>query len=203
MYSSARTLFLITAILICSAFAFSATATTYLYLNSQTGDWVGGGLTHTFTPSDGTFTVQNTSSTVSINFHSPDNSQNWNLNFGSPASTKFARGQYVGAQRTAFRGPMNPGVDVSGDGRGCNTDAGQFLVSDLAMAPDGTVERLAIDFEQHCEGAAPALFGSFRYNSKISRVPRLGIGHAYTLKGNTGTSDSSVEIALSMPSTTR
>jgi hypothetical protein len=113
---------------------------------------------------------------------------------------KFAKGQYIGAQRTPFRSPTRAGIDVNGDGRGCNTDAGQFLVSDFALAQDGTVARLAVDFEQHCEGAPPALYGSFRYNSKVSAVPRLGIGSAYTLKGDTGTSDALITIALSMPS---
>jgi hypothetical protein len=180
--------------------ASASTAATYLYLNSQPGDYVGQGITQTFTAADGTFTVSNGTSTVTINFSSSDNSQWWSLNFGSPRSMKFARGQYVGAQRTPFRSPTRPGIDVYGDGRGCNTDAGQFLVSDFALALDGTVARLAIDFEQHCEGGPPALYGSVRYNSSVNATPRLGIGKAYTLKGNAGTSDSLIEIALSKPS---
>jgi len=112
---------------------------------------------------------------------------------------KFAKGQYVNAQRTAFSGPMNAGIDVYGDGRGCNTDTGQFLVSDFALAQDGTVARFAIDFEQHCEGAIAALYGSVRYNSRVSQTPRLGVGGSYALKGSSGTSDSLIPVALSMP----
>ena len=200
MSSYARCLFWVAAVVIAfTSAAWAATATTYLYLNSQPGDYIGQGLMQTLTPADGTFTLSNTSSTVSVFFESTDHSQFWDLQFGSPESMKFARGQYVRAQRTAFRSPTRPGIDVGGDGRGCNTDTGQFLVSDFALAPDGTVARLAIDFEQHCEGAPPALFGSFRYVSKVSQVPRLGVGSAYTLKGNAGTSDSLIEIALSEP----
>lgn len=180
--------------------ACASTATTYLYLNSQPGDYIGQGIKQTFTAADGTFTVSNGASTVNVTFNSSDNSQWWTLDFGSPQSMKFARGQYVGAQRTPFRSPTRPGIDVSGDGRGCNTDAGQFLVSDFALALDGAVARLAVDFEQHCEGALPALYGSLRYNSSVSAAPRLGIGKAYTLKGNAGTSDSLIEVALSRPS---
>jgi hypothetical protein len=123
------------------------------------------------------------------------------LDFGPPSALKFVKGEYVAAQRFAFHSPTRPGIDVSGDGRGCNTDAGQFLLSELAFHPDGSVARFAIDFEQHCEGGPAALYGSLRYNSTVSVVPRFGIGDAQALKGNTGTSDGNLLIALSMPST--
>jgi len=189
-------------VFLCSYIASASTATTYLYLNSQPGDYVGQGVTQTLTAADGTFTVTNNISTseVSVFFNTPGYTQFWTLQFGSPESMKFGSGQYVGAQRTAFRSPTHSGIDVSGDGRGCDGDTGQFLVSNFVLAKDGTVARLAIDFEQHCEGASPALYGSLRYDSSVSQVPRVGVGSAYTLKGNTGTSDSLVEIALSMPS---
>jgi len=104
--------------------ASASTATTYLYLNSQPGDYIGQGITQTLTPSEGTFSVSNGLNTVNVSFNTPEFSQSWHLNFGSPLSVKFAKGQYVGAQRTPFRGPTRPGIDVSGDGRGCNTDTG-------------------------------------------------------------------------------
>jgi hypothetical protein len=86
---------------------FASTAQTYLYLNSQPGDYIGGGLQQTFTTANGTFSVSNGPSTVNVAFNSADHSQWWYLNFGSPKTIKFARGQYVSAQRTPFRGP-NP-----------------------------------------------------------------------------------------------
>jgi Calx-beta domain len=195
-----RLLWIVSFVCLITYAASASTATTYLYLNSQPGDYIGQGITQKFTSADGTFTVSNGTNTLTVSFNSSDNSQWWILDFGSPQSMKFARGQYVGAQRTPFRSPTRPGIDVFGDGRGCNTDAGQFLVSDFALALDGTVARLAIDFEQHCEGALPALYGSVRFNSSVNAAPRLGIGKAYTLKGNAGTSDSLIEIALSRPS---
>jgi Calx-beta domain-containing protein len=174
---------------------------TLLYMNSQPGDWVGGGQQYTFTPADGSFIVQGTyNNGIQISFNTADFSQWWYLDFGPPSALKFVKSEYVGAQRFAFHSPARPGMDVFGDGRGCNTDAGQFLVSELVFNPDGTVARLAIDFEQHCDGDPPALYGSVRYNSAISLVPRFGVGNAAALKGNAGTSDSSVLLALSMPS---
>jgi hypothetical protein len=184
-----------------SSFAAGSTPQTFLTLNSQPGDYIGQGITHTLTPAEGTFSVANTPDSVSIFFHTPDYSQFWSLDFGSPVANKIGYGEYEGAQRTAFRSPTRPGIDVSGDGRGCNTDSGRFLVSDFALASDGTISRLAIDFEQHCEGAPPALYGSFRYNSAVTAVARLAVGSAYTLKGNTGTSDASVILSLCLPGT--
>ncbi len=188
-------------VLLFSAVGVGATPQTFLTLNSQPGDYIGQGITQTLTPADGTFSISNTSNTVSVSFHTPSYSQFWYLNFGSVSTAKFAFGEYEGAQRTAFRSPTRPGIDVSGDGRGCNTDSGRFLVTDFGLAPDGTVARLAIDFEQHCEGAPPALFGSIRYNSTVPAIPRLAVASAYALKGNMGTSDALVLLSLCLPST--
>lgn len=180
--------------------AFCSTSQTFLTLDSQPGDYIGQGVTQTLTPADGTFSITNTPDTVSISFHTPDYSQFWYLDFGSPTTQRFGYGEYEGAQRTAFRSPTRAGIDVSGDGRGCNTDAGRFLVSDFVLNTDGTIARLAIDFEQHCEGAPPALYGSFRYDSNAAAVPRLGIGNTYALKGNEGTSDATIIVSLCLPS---
>ena len=185
--------------LLFAATASAATPQTFLTLISLPGDYIGGGTTETYTPSDGTFTVTNTADTATILFHTPSYSHFWTLQFGSPTSQKFGRGEYEGATRTAFRSPTRPGVDVGGDGRGCNTDAGRFLVTDFALNTDGTIARLAIDFEQHCEGNPPALYGSLRYNSAVAALPRFGIGGGYALKGNVGTSDATLIVSLCLP----
>jgi len=196
---SSRVAYGIVLALLLTSIASASTPQTFLTLISEPGDAVGQGVTETYTPSDGTFSVTNTTNTVSISFQTATGSHFWSLQFGSPRSQKFGRGEYEGAQRTAFRSPTRPGVDVSGDGRGCNTDTGRFLVSDFALNPDGTIARLAIDFEQHCEGAPAALYGSFRYNSAVLAVPRFGIGSTYALKGNEGTSDATIIISLCLP----
>jgi len=43
--------------------------------------------------------------------------------------------------------------------------SGRFVVREANYAIDGTVNSFAADFEQHCEGAEAALFGSVRINS--------------------------------------
>ncbi len=180
-----------------------AAAQTVLILNSQPGDWVGAGLQQTFTPADGQFTVTSIANGgFQLAFNTPDYSHFWHVWIGPPASHKLVGGEYEGTQTFSIHSPTHPGLDVFGDGRGCNTDIGRFYVSDIAFNLDGTVARLAVDFEQHCTGAfvGPALFGSVRYNSASKLVPRVGIGGGFAMKGNAGTSDGQVMVSLSMPS---
>jgi hypothetical protein len=84
----------------------AATPQTFLTLISQPGDYVGQGVTQTFTPADGTFAVSNTAYTASITFYNADYSQSWTLDFGTPSivsTVTFGRGEFDNAQRTPFR----------------------------------------------------------------------------------------------------
>jgi hypothetical protein len=54
-------------------------------------------------------------------------------------------------------------MSIDAFGRGCNRVTGSFTVIDVARDADLEITRLAVDFEQHCEGRAPALRGSIRY----------------------------------------
>lgn len=183
--------------------ALAATPQTFLTLNSQPGDYVGQGQQYSFNASQGTFligTVPNLGEVV-MTFHSPDWSQTWQMGFAPPAGHKLNKGMYEGAQSVAVGSPTAPGISASGDGRGCNSTAGRFYVSDIFIDSTGTVQRFAVDFEQHCEGAPPALYGSFRYQSTATAIPRVSIGATAVLKGNAGTSDGNAIVSLSMPST--
>src|SRR5260370_11735342 len=184
---------LIAAILVATlALASNATGSTatFITLNSQPGDYIGGGITQTFTPGDGTFTVNTVyNDGVDVSFQTANYSCFWSLEFGPQNGQTLTQEEYEGAQRFAFHSPTRPGIDVNGDGRGCNTITGRFLVSNITFASNGTVLTLAIDFEQHCEGAAPALFGSVRFNSSVPVEPRVSIADATALKGNFWTND--------------
>ncbi len=60
-----------------------------------------------------------------------------------------------------------PGIDVSyGNyfmGNGCDEVSGRFKVKEYVI--NGDQKNIAVDFEAHCENAAPALYGSVRYHS--------------------------------------
>lgn len=188
---------LILSLFVLLPFAFAATPQTFLSLNSQTGDYVGGGIQQTFTTADGTFTLQTVNGIVEVFFNNASYSQDWTLFFEPAVGRTLTAGMYEYAQRFSY---TEPGLSVGGDGRGCNTDTGRFLVSDIAISSTGVVERLAVDFEQHCEGATPALYGSVRYNSTVTAVPRVSIANANVLKGDAGTNGGNAIVSLSMPS---
>lgn len=142
-----------------------ANADTFLYFKSDQGDYIGGGLTQTFTTANGTFTAsRNYDNGVSISFNG---SRWWHLDFAAPGNNVLAPGVYEGATRFPFQSSIAPGLSIYGDGRGCNQSTGRFIVHEVVYNPDNTIAVFAADFEQHCEGGIPALYGVIRFNSTL------------------------------------
>jgi hypothetical protein len=144
----------------------AATDPTLVTFQSDTGDFIGQGLTRVWFPADGTFTASRTygdPANVQISFNGGA-AVSWTLIFHSPTAP-LAVGTYTGATRFPFQSPTAPGLDVSGSGRACNNSTGSFTVTQVQYDGAGNVVRFAADFEQHCEGGAPALRGSVRCNA--------------------------------------
>jgi hypothetical protein len=139
---------------------------TFLAFDSRQGDYIGDGQQFTLTPADGLFYTTRMDGGVQIAFDG-DEGRIWYLNFVPPAETTLSPGFYPGATRWPFQATTAPGLDVSGEGRGCNTLTGEFTVLEAEFGPGGEVLRFAVDYEQHCEGQAAALFGSARINSSV------------------------------------
>lgn len=153
---------------------------TFLYMNSQPGDYIGQGAEQLYTSADTTITgslpqggTQFSASAIQGNY-----THWWYLNIAAPAGQPLAVGSYTGAFRAAFRPDGSPGLDVYGDGRGCNTLTAQFDVNDIQYAPTGELLVFDATFEQHCEGATPALFGRIRIDNRPPDVtpPTLHVG---------------------------
>jgi len=152
---------------------------TLLYLESEPGDRVGSGATTTLTDLDGVFTAGGLpQSGVQVDFNGHDR---WSLRFAPPTGALMAPGAYEGAARSPLQVPPTPGLDVSGAGHFCSAVSGRFVVLEVRFGMSGQIDALAIDFEQHCDGAGPALFGSIRYNSAVPMVPRAATARAFTL----------------------
>jgi hypothetical protein len=140
-----------------------------LILDSQDGDFVGDGQRLSFTSAEGEFSFEtNSYNIIRVSFHTPDWNHWWYLNFAAPQDQPLTVGTYTGATRYPFQLPTNPGLDVSGDGTGCNTLTGSFEVREITFGLNNTVESLSVAFEQHCEGIAPALLGELRVNPFIT-----------------------------------
>jgi hypothetical protein len=86
---------------------------------------------------------------------------NWTLDFAAVQGHQLVPGTYVGAARYPFQPPTVPGLSFAGDGRTCGQLSGQFTISDAVF--DTSVQRFKATFEQHCDGAGPALRGTISY----------------------------------------
>jgi hypothetical protein len=135
-----------------------------LYFEGQPGSYVEDGIKR-FTDTDGLLSASGSPGTgVHLSFNSP-NWDNWfYFDFAAPAGMDLVPGEYLGATRAAFAAPGTPGLDVYGNGEGCNTIAGSFVVHEARFGPSGPVA-FSADFEQHCEGTFPALHGSVRFDA--------------------------------------
>jgi hypothetical protein len=170
----ARRIFLLVAALLVSPVT-SWAQTTILMTQSQPGDYVGGGLNRTFTEADGTFTAtRNFNNGVSIQFRDPNFTSFWMLDFAAAGGALLTPGLYEDAARFPFQGNQ-PGLSVSGEGRGCNQLTGRFEVLEVTFGSGSNVTSFAATFEQHCEGNAPALLGTILVNANAPVPPQLNI----------------------------
>jgi PKD domain len=90
----------------------------------------------------------------------------WTLNLAAPAGEQLVPGTYTGATRTPFNTGTEPGLTLTGDGRGCNQDFGTFTIYEIAADSTGKLTKLNATFNQTCESTtAPPLAGFIRFNA--------------------------------------
>ena len=135
--------------------------TTFFSYESGPGDYIGQGRSETTTLSGMRFLARQTPNRpgVSISMLSTGSPfKFWSADFSAASGDRLKPGTYAGATRHGFNSGV-PGLDVSGNGAGCNTLRGSFIVLEANYGPSGEVLRFHATFEQHCEGATPALRG--------------------------------------------
>jgi hypothetical protein len=132
------------------------------FFNGDPGDYIFSGMQ---TMTQGQWSASASSGLVHISLTPADESQGlwWDFYFETtqipaPITTQV----YEGAERWPFESPGHPGLDVSGDGRGCNTVTGRFQVEDLVES-NGSLTSFTATFEHHCEGGTPALRGCVHF----------------------------------------
>jgi hypothetical protein len=155
---------------------------------SDPGDYIGAGLRQEFDKTNASFSGTVSAAGISLSVSGGTSSSSWSFDIDPPPGARFHVGYYPKVQRAPFREAGYAGLDITGDGRGCNTDSGAIEVRDMALS-GSTIVRLDVLYEQHCEGGTPALFGEVRIgepgtsglivsSSSITwpAAPGLGIG---------------------------
>jgi len=149
-----------------SATLVSVMGVTALAMQSDSGDYIGGGQSYLYTPSNAWILAgTNYDNGVSASSIVPDYSHWWSLDFAAPNNEPLAVETYLGAMRYPFQDADKPGLDLYGDGRGCNTLTGQFEVKQIEYGTGTDIAAFWATIEQHCEGATPALHGEILYNA--------------------------------------
>ena len=154
-----------------------------LYFASDPGDPLGQGQTFTLGPADGTMAISASQRGADVTFTSSSDPAPWSLHFAAPAVGTFVPGAYDDAEGYYPRSPIRPSLSVIGHYVGCG-GFGRFVVLEIRFGPAGELQVLAIDYEMHCNGIVPALFGSVRYNSLLGLGPRLSVAPATSYEGD-------------------
>ncbi len=157
-----------------------------LSLQSDAGSFLGGGKTFNYSDADSSqffVNIRQTGTSTDI-LPKPDYleidflvgkgakaNDSWFLTIGTDQLGKaLATGTYNGATRAPFAVKNTPGLDFALNGSGCNTETGRFTVAALAFdcRSNGGIlqshlKQLVMNFEDHCEGATPAIRGQFSF----------------------------------------
>ncbi|MFD7921218.1 hypothetical protein ACFV3R_18570 [Streptomyces sp. NPDC059740] len=165
--------------------AFAGTATeASLSFSGDAGDYISGGGSYSYaTASNDRLNVSGSTDHSHVNVSVDGaNGDWWYLDLAAPAGQELQAGTYTGATRYPFNESAEPGLSLDGNGRGCNTLTGSFTITDIAFAPDGSVQDLDATYEQHCEGGSAALRGEVHVASP-EPPPALDLGLGVAVDG--------------------
>ena len=148
--------------------ATQSDVTAFRYV-SDPYEFVGGGHNGTLSTATGSlFTVTQNNPNGLVCTVTPNpaisgaNQSYWKLNFYTGNNAAPHLGNYV----ALF--PETKGITLNVNNLDTDSDTrGDFQVLELVYNPDGSIERLAVNFDQYESGATDGLHGQFRYNSTV------------------------------------
>ena len=140
----------------------AASVGNYAYFESADGDYVGLGKTYLFDRRSAPVTVSGSGMPLDIQVEGDDM---WAAEIRAPsAQFRLAPGYYPDVKAARFSNPVKGGMSWIAAGRGCSTSTGWFAVDVAEYDASGTIKRLDLRFEQHCEGRAAPLRGAIHYD---------------------------------------
>lgn len=167
------------ALVLLAGAAVQAQTTGSLVLNSQPGDYIGGGQSWQYDQVTASFSTSSDGSMITTTVWPSDGGW-WTVQLAAPPGQPMGVGSYEGAVRASFRPAGSPGIDVYGMGRGCNQTVGRFDVTEVTFGPSNYVVSFSATFEQHCEyEGAPALYGEVHVQNPPP-PPALELGAAFS-----------------------
>ncbi len=101
---------------------------------------------------------------------SVDGDEDWFLDFSAPDNAPLEPGKYDGATLYPFNKSKDPGLDVAGDGRSCDTVKGSFEVNEAEYGLSGELIAFSADFTQKCDDASAELRGHIRYFARFTPI---------------------------------
>lgn len=134
----------------------------YVYLESEAGDYVGAGFTYTYTRTDAVIDVFEAQGRLGVLV---DGDESWSGDFQAmDILGRVEVGYYGGLQFYPGHNPKKGGLKWSGEGRGCDL-TGWFVVDSITYDPGGALQTVELRFEQRCAGSSSsALRGKIRWD---------------------------------------
>ena len=142
---------------------------TRISLTSDSGDYIGAGKSYSYNNSDALITVTADGGLLEVHI---DGDERWSGNFQLPDGyDDIQPGSYGELTRYPFHDPTVGGLSWSGEGRGCNTLDGWFIVEFANYNEQGELQSVKLNFEQHCEGQVAALKGDITWHANDVTLP--------------------------------
>jgi hypothetical protein len=133
-----------------------------MFFDGEGGDWIYNGA---LSVTQGKWSASGNTSDVTVHVDPSDESQGlwWDLEFASNRLSQPLQTQvYTAAERAPFASTNHPGIDIGGDGRGCNTICGSFQVESIVWS-NQTLKSFTATFEQHCECGSSVVRGCVHF----------------------------------------
>jgi hypothetical protein len=139
---------------------FNARPLSYSF-RSDAGDYIGGGIAKTYFGATSTFSLKGTDRRLQYSVSGLRD--DWTALIEAPSGRRLKTRTY---NTSRFADANHAGLDVFGNGRGCNQSTGTLTITAITLNRQGNVTRLGATFEQHCEGAAAALHETIRHRER-------------------------------------
>ncbi|MBW3664468.1 MAG: cell wall-binding repeat-containing protein [Actinobacteria bacterium] len=145
--------------------------TTFAYLESEVGDWIGGGATYRYPSSyAGISAYIQSPPHLRVEVHG---NEDWRGDFRLPTGQEQIEPGWYAELGPYWNGnPVTGGLAWSGESRSCSDIVGWFAVDEYTIGADNRPARLRLRFEQRCHGAdSPALRGLIVYDASDPSEP--------------------------------